>query len=278
MAPYTGLAKLVISIDVGATNSAVAYQHLQPNTPVPKPMNVANWPGAQSVHYVKTPSYILYRDRKPVAYGLKAVEEAEFLGEDVKPDSGDILVKNVKLIMHPEWMQKQAITCEAADPPEGVNMFEKPLLPRWLTINKIYQDYISFLLQRTKEDFISTRIGGQQLWDGLISTAEYVIGAPNGWGITEKTIIKKAVAAAAQKGHVNRVTAVSEGETSLHYLISCANQAVPLEVSCVTGHLCVLRLTCIMDRRALSSRSAMLAARLSTSRCIDVSKMVRIDS
>lgn len=231
METYSGPTKLVIAIDVGATNSAIAYQYLLPDAPIPRPTNVGNWPGAQSPVYVKVPSFIFYRDRIPVSYGLQAVEDAESMDDIVKTEGGHVLIKNFKLAMHPRWMQQQAISFDNQDLPDDIDLFEKPDLPRWLTIQKVYQDYIKFLLDRTKQEFIESSVGGQAIWQELITTAQYIIGAPNGWGISEKAALKKAVAGAAQHGRIDRVTVVTEGEASLHYLINSASRSVPLRVS-----------------------------------------------
>lgn len=79
---HRGPSKLLISIDVGATNSAVAWQYLQSDKVVPLPTNVAQWPGPQDGHRVKIPSSILYRNREAVKFGLDAEDEVDLgLGE-----------------------------------------------------------------------------------------------------------------------------------------------------------------------------------------------------
>lgn len=73
---YRGPEKLIISIDVGATCSAVAYQHLIPGKTIHRPKNVETWPGAPVDYAVKTPSVIVYEGTRAVKFG-DAAEDAE---------------------------------------------------------------------------------------------------------------------------------------------------------------------------------------------------------
>jgi molecular chaperone DnaK (HSP70) len=170
---YRGASKLVISIDVGATSSAVAWQHLQVDTVIQPPTNVAQWSGAHSDHDYKVPTSILYKGDQAIKFGQEA--------EDEEGLEGTFLIRNPKLALHPKWLQDLA---SAPLPPlipggEAISTFDKPTIPSHLTIEKIYKDFLSYLIEHTRKSFIQSHLGGAAIFDELVQSAHWILGAPN---------------------------------------------------------------------------------------------------
>lgn len=227
MAFHAGPTRLVIAIDVGATCSSVAYQYLQHGAPVPLPTDVNNWPGdGQRFHQVKVLSCILYKDRKPVAFGPDAVDKASL---DVSEDS--VLIENFKLAWHPEYMRNKASPPVTLSFAGALRTFERPDIPSWLSMQDLYRDYLNFLIGHTKTCFIGARANGAQLWPNLLQDAHWIIGAPNGWDPTLREATKRALAATDYCQNSKQITVVSEAEASLFYLLHTVNNPVPLDVT-----------------------------------------------
>lgn len=220
---HRGDSKLVISIDIGATCSAVAWQHLHSDSEIEPPTNVSGWEGAYSAFDFKVPTSILYEGQNPIKFGKDA--------EDHEDLPGTVLIRNPKLVLHPEWLQNIASPPRAPLIPGGrpIPTFRKPIIPCHLTIEKIYEDFLNYLIKHTRQSFAVTQLDGGKLFDGLLPTAHWLLGAPNGWSPKEKQFLIDRLAATGLCRNMDNVKVISEAEASLLWLIHTSRRAVALE-------------------------------------------------
>ncbi|CAE6486340.1 unnamed protein product, partial [Rhizoctonia solani] len=129
---WNGPAKIILGIDIGATQSAVAFTYLSPGAPQTL-CRVQEWPG-QPNHkgQSRIPTVVSYnKECKPVCFGAEANEPVE---------EGCTLVRHFKLHLHPAELRDQYdIKLEAL--PEGV------------TLRQIYADFMTYLFAHTKKYF-----------------------------------------------------------------------------------------------------------------------------
>ncbi|CAE6435925.1 unnamed protein product [Rhizoctonia solani] len=227
--PWEGESKIVIGIDIGTTQSGVAFTFLQ-NGGSQAIHRVTKWPG-QVVSQSKIPTLIWYDAGKAVSFGAETLlsnieEEAE--------DNGWFLAKHFKLHLHPDDM-KAKHNLKLDDLPPGVS------------IRQVYTDFLGYLLKHTKEYFEDRILDGKLIWGRYNSHMEVVIAHPNGWGIREQAFLRKVAVdagfATSEKAQKN-IRFLSEAEASVHFCIHHTNLGNRLQASrlimfvlCDTNHL-----------------------------------------
>lgn len=108
------------------------------------------------------------------------------------------------------------------------------MLPPGVPVQKIYADFLGYLLKHTKTFFEDRIIDGSALWTRYRSTMEFIIAHPNGWGIREQTFLRNAAVEAgftSQDVASSRVRFVTEAEASVHFCIYHTNLGSRLQVS-----------------------------------------------
>ncbi|KAG8717706.1 hypothetical protein FRC08_006898 [Ceratobasidium sp. 394] len=222
---WNGPSKIAIGIDIGTTQSGVAFAYLQDGAEQ-KIHRVTQWPGqeAQNQHG-KIPSIVWYdSDRKAVSFGAEALTPQ---AEDAAEDHGWQLAKHFKLHLHPADLTiKHSLDLEP--------------LPVGVPLSQIYSDFFRYLLQHTQTYFEDHILDGKKIWRTYKPTLEIIVAHPNGWGIREQAFLRSAVVAAEfinANDAGSRVHFVSEAEASVHFCIFHTNLGSQLKLG-VTFAVC----------------------------------------
>lgn len=98
-----------------------------------------------------------------------------------------------------------------------------PPLPPNKTIVQVFADFLSYMIQCACSFIQDTHANGPDLWDYVKDDIHYVLSHPNGWEGTEQSQMRRAAVLAelipdTLTGH-SRVSFVTEGEASLHFVI-----------------------------------------------------------
>ncbi|QRV90328.1 heat shock protein 70 kDa 12A [Ceratobasidium sp. AG-Ba] len=122
--------------------------------------------------------------------------------------NGWTLVRYFKLHMHPPAMVQDQKFSNL----EG--------LPKGLSVERVYADMISYLLNHTR-DFFNQRNGSMR-WEQFAPNMTLVIAHPNGWGLKEQDRLRYAVALSGVMNEFEtrrRVHFVPEAEAAVHYVL-----------------------------------------------------------
>ncbi|KEP49235.1 heat shock 70 kDa protein 12A [Rhizoctonia solani 123E] len=202
---WNGPPKIILGIDIGATQSAVAFTYLSPGA-AQTLCRVQEWPG-QPNHkgQSRIPTVVSYnKESKPVCFGAEAIESLE---------EGCTLVRNFKLHLHPPELRDQYdIKLEA--------------LPEGLTLNQVYTDFMAYLFAHTKKYFWEHVLNGGKIWQACYEDMTIVLAHPNGWGVVEQGFLRQAAIAANlvnKENACSNLQFVSEAEASVHYCIFHSN-------------------------------------------------------
>jgi len=208
---WEGETKIVIGIDVGTTQSGVAFAFLQKgaNQAIHR---VTQWPGQEAQHQQsKIPTLVWYDlDKKAVSFGAEALSHQ---AEEDAEDNHWKLAKHFKLHLHPSDMKTKHDL--KLDP-----------LPSGVSLRQVYSDFLGYLLKHTRSFFEDRIIDGKQIWESYQPTMEVVIAHPNGWSIREQTFLRSA---AVEAGFTDKAAAptkirfVTEAEASVHFCIHHTN-------------------------------------------------------
>ncbi|CAE6436769.1 unnamed protein product [Rhizoctonia solani] len=209
--PWEGDTKIVIGIDIGTTQSGVAFAFLQ-NGANQTIHRVTRWPGQGAQNQQsKIPTLVWYdMNQQAVSFGSEA---QLFTTEEKAEDNGWVLAKYFKLHLHPNNLQAKHDL--KLDP-----------LPPGVTLHQIYSDFLGYLLRHTRAFFEDRILDGKQIWERYSPTMEVVIAHPNGWGIREQTFLRTAAATVgfSTSGQASsRIRFVTEAEASVHFCIHHTN-------------------------------------------------------
>ncbi|CAE7125177.1 unnamed protein product [Rhizoctonia solani] len=210
--PWEGESKIVIGIDIGTTQSGVAFTFLQTgkcraNQAIHR---VTKWPG-QEIHSSKIPTLVWYdTSKKAVSFGAEALLTDV---EERAEDNNWFLAKHFKLHLHPDDMKaKHNLKLDALPP--GVN------------IKQIYTDFLRYLLKYTKEYFEDRILDGKSIWERYSPDMEVVIAHPNGWFTREQVFLRGVAVDAgfstSEKAQKN-IRFLTEAEASVHFCIHHTN-------------------------------------------------------
>ncbi|KAK1234386.1 hypothetical protein PQX77_002424 [Marasmius sp. AFHP31] len=88
----------------------------------------------------------------------------------------------------------------------------------------IFSDFLRYLFDAARDHVKTSKPEGENRWNELQETAEFILPHPNGWDGTEQSVLRRAAVNAGlisdtREGH-ERLHFVTEGEASLHYCIS----------------------------------------------------------
>lgn len=209
--PWEGETKIIIGVDIGTTQSGVAFAFLQ-NGASQDIHRVTRWPGQEAQNQQgKIPTLVWYdTNNNAVSFGA----EAQLYNiEEQAEDNGWVLSKHFKLHLHPDDMK---------------NKYDLKLdaLPPGVGLRQIYSDFLGYLLKHTKSYFWDRILDGKRIWERYSPTMEVVIAHPNGWGIREQTFLRTAAVTAGfsttDKAQ-SKVRFVTEAEASVHFCIHRTN-------------------------------------------------------
>ena len=95
-------------------------------------------------------------------------------------------------------------------------------LPKGLSIDQVYADYLQYLFKYTKQFFLQRQVGGKSLWERLLPSCTVVVAHPNGWGFTEQDVLRRAIIRARilpESRQDSGLQFVTEGEASVHFCV-----------------------------------------------------------
>jgi hypothetical protein len=98
-----------------------------------------------------------------------------------------------------------------------------PPLPRGITIERVYADFIRFLYKATGEFFKQNINGGDKTWSKLQGTMEFIFAIPNGWDARQQGFLRDAAIEAGLLPRLkadDRIKFVTEAEASVHFAIA----------------------------------------------------------
>ncbi|KAB5590692.1 Heat shock protein HSP70 [Ceratobasidium theobromae] len=229
--PWEGENKIVLGIDIGTTQSGVAFTYLQTGgwqlggkTPGVSQAykyelganqivhRVTRWPGQEArEEQGKIPTVVWYdTDGKAVSFGAEAMSD---LVEEEAEDKGWFLAKYFKLHLHPDDMKAK-------------HKLKLDELPPGVRLRQIYSDFLGYLLKHTQTFFEDRILDGKQTWERYKPTMEVIIAHPNGWGIREQSFLRDAAVDAGfakSDDASNKIRFVTEAEASVHYCIYHTN-------------------------------------------------------
>ncbi|CAE6368533.1 unnamed protein product [Rhizoctonia solani] len=133
--PWEGDTKIVIGIDIGTTQSSVAFAFLK-NGASQVIHRVTRWPGQEAHNQQgKIPTLVWYdTSKKAVSFGAEA---QLYTTEEQAEDNGWILAKYFKLHLHPSDMQTK-------------HELKLDPLPPGVSLRQIYSDFLGYLLEHTR--------------------------------------------------------------------------------------------------------------------------------
>jgi hypothetical protein len=112
---------------------------------------------------------------------------------------------------------------------------EIPPLPPNKSVVQVLADFLSYMLKCASSYIQDTHANRPSLWDSVKEDIHYVLSHPNGWEGTEQSQMRRAALLAGlipdtRLGH-SRVSFVTEGEASLHFVIQNGILADAMQVS-----------------------------------------------
>ncbi|QRV92570.1 heat shock protein 70 kDa 12A [Ceratobasidium sp. AG-Ba] len=208
--PWDGKSKIVIGIDIGTTQSGVAFAFLQKG--IDQVVHrVTQWPGQEAQNQQsKIPTLVWYSlDGKAVSFGAEALS---YKAKEEAEDNSWQLARHFKLHLHPSDMKAK-------------NNLQLDPLPNGVPLRQIYKDFLSYLLQHTRSFFEDRIVDGPLIWENYHSTMEVVIAHPNGWGLREQAFLRTAAidAGFAPGSSPHMIRFVTEAEASVHFCIYHTN-------------------------------------------------------
>lgn len=210
---YDGEESIILCFDIGATRSAVSYVHLSPGTP-PTTFMVTRWPGQVDPSGAsKIPSILAYEGGECISCGEEALE---LEGQD-----NIEIARWFKLHLHPPSMRNGALF--EGYPGEDASMFEIPSLPTNVSVDQVYEDFISYLFKHTQVHFEEHIADGPAIWNRLRRKIHIVLTIPNGWDLLQQHILRNVVVAAgivAFEDANTLLSFISESEASIHFSLA----------------------------------------------------------
>ncbi|KAH7336868.1 hypothetical protein B0J17DRAFT_665188 [Rhizoctonia solani] len=209
--PWEGDTKIVIGIDIGTTQSGVAFAFLQ-NGANQVIHRVTRWPGQEAHNQQgKIPTIVWYdTNKKAVSFGAEA---QLYTTEEQAEDNRWVLAKYFKLHLHPSDMQTK-------------HELKLDPLPPGISLRQIYSDFLGYLLKHTRTFFEDRILDGKSIWEKYSPKMEVIIAHPNGWGIREQAFLRAAAVTAGfstSDQAASKIRFVTEAEASVHYCIHHTN-------------------------------------------------------
>ncbi|KAH7336828.1 hypothetical protein B0J17DRAFT_707236 [Rhizoctonia solani] len=208
---WEGENKIVVGIDIGTTQSGVAFAFLEKGREKAI-QRVTHWPGQEAESLAsKIPTLVWYdADKEAVSFGAEALSPQ---AEENAEDHGWQLARYFKLHLHPATMRSE----------HGLTLDP---LPPGISLLRVYSDFLGYLLRHTQQFFEDRTIDGKLIWQKHRSTMQFIIAHPNGWGIREQAFLRTAATTAGLVTNTTAATCVrfvTEAEASVHFCIYHTN-------------------------------------------------------
>ena len=116
-----------------------------------------------------------------------------------------------------------------------------PRLPLDKTIVQVFSDFLKYLLECSSRYIQESEVNGVNLWASVQKDIDFVLSHPNGWDGKEQEKLRSAAVLGGlipdtPDGHA-RISFVSEGEASLHFVIQRGELSANLKVPIYHFHL-----------------------------------------
>ncbi|CAE6412712.1 unnamed protein product [Rhizoctonia solani] len=209
--PWEGNTKIVLGIDIGTTQSDVAFSFLKRDASQVV-HRVTRWPGQESHNQLgKIPTLVWYdTSKRAVSFGAEAQLHTI---EEQAEDNGWVLAKHFKMHVHPsDMLARHDLTL---DP-----------LPPGVSLSQIYSDFLGYILKHTKSYFEDRLLDGKSIWERHSPAMEVVIAHPNGWSTREQQFLRSAAVAAGfstPDQAPRKISFITEAEASVHFCIHHTN-------------------------------------------------------
>ncbi|KAF9476880.1 hypothetical protein BDN70DRAFT_881877 [Pholiota conissans] len=212
--PYTGSSrKLVLAFDVGTTYSGVSYSILNPGE-VPEIRGVTRFPAQEKTGGASKIPTVIYYDSSGVVQAAGAEATRDGIQEEVDD----------KQWIKAEWFKLHLRPSDSIDPGEEALFGQIPPLPLNKTVAEVFADFYRYLFNCTANYIRSSHANGPLLWSSIRHDIDFVLSHPNGWGGREQAVLRQAAVLAglvpdAKQKSQDRISFVTEGEASLHFVI-----------------------------------------------------------
>ncbi|KIM25112.1 hypothetical protein M408DRAFT_331406 [Serendipita vermifera MAFF 305830] len=214
---YQGEEKLVISIDIGTTFSAVTFCHVYAGAK-PEVRAVLKWPGQEdTAGDSKIPSLLAYQAGEVRFCGAEALEYLD--------DDDYEIARWFKVHLHPESMRTLEQPPAYGSPIDAMSTIELPPLPEGVTLEQIYTDFIRYLYSAAHSYFIRRTPDGRNIWNRLQERTIIILCTPNSWDIAQHTFMRQVAVDAGlvtESDVDDRLEFITEGEASIHFALAHA--------------------------------------------------------
>jgi len=110
-----------------------------------------------------------------------------------------------------------------------------PPLPLNKTIIQVFADFLKYLLECASTYIQESEVNGINLWASIKNDIDFVLSHPNGWDGNEQAQLRSAAVLAGlipdTPDGQTRISFVSEGEASLHFVIQRGDLSTNLKVT-----------------------------------------------
>ncbi|KDQ13831.1 hypothetical protein BOTBODRAFT_188297 [Botryobasidium botryosum FD-172 SS1] len=201
-------AIVVVAMDIGTTQTAVSFAYFYKDGPQTI-RRVNQWPGQESqAGCSKIPSLVWYdKTGRARAFGAEVHSCAMKHQAD---EEGWKMATHFKLHAHPTSMRTR-------------DKIKLDPLPFDVPLEKIYSDFMRYLCDQTRQFFQRRIINGEKIWRKLESSLQFIIAHPNGWGISEQTLLRRAAVSAGlvppNLASRERIRFITEREASVHFVL-----------------------------------------------------------
>lgn len=204
---WTERSKVVFSIDIGTSHSAISFAYLQ-SQKEPVVENVSSWPGQfNDLARAQTVTAIYYdKNGEPRSYG--AMVQMSEIKEKAKKE-GWVLVDSFK--RHINNLSDVVSTTDTrfqTDVP-------KLTLPDDVPIGTVYAHWIQYLFGHAVSIFIAKYT--KRTWDELKQDIEVVFTVPNGWYTQEHGVLARAAVEAKIIQKPAQAKFIPETEAAVHW-------------------------------------------------------------
>jgi hypothetical protein len=174
---------------------------------------------------IDIPSCLCYRNGRPI--------QEKFGANASEPKAHD----NWVLV---EAFKRHVNRLGSNDIPDS-NITELEPLPKGVTLNKVYEDWLRFLFSAGEASFRAKHSVPEELWRERL----FVFVAPNGWNEPEHANVRKLIHRAGGVHHDSHIRFARESEATLHYclyhgLADKLTKPVRLSIFAVTRLLTIL--------------------------------------
>ncbi|KAG8813319.1 hypothetical protein FRC17_001607, partial [Serendipita sp. 399] len=226
---YQGKENIIVSIDLGTTHSQCPYLAFKLVLLTANGWHVrmvTRWRGQpEAAGDSKIPTIVAYKEGRVVACGAEA---RDYMGDERYEFS-----RWFKLHLHPDSMKISDQPPEYGSSNNSSPTIEIPDLPTNVTLIRVYSDFMRYLFGGFRTFFEETTPNGAAIWKRLSSRMIIVMTIPSGWDTRQQGFLQRAAQDAGMVESLDdaalRMEFVTEGEASVHYVLSKINHRIWLK-------------------------------------------------